>query len=75
MQKIIHGILYDTDKAEKIYFDDKTDRTLYRGENGRFFTFFLNGAISPRTEEAVKDYLGEKDVNKYIELFGEVEDA
>lgn len=75
MQKVIDNLLYDTDKAEIIYFDDKTDRTLYKGENGHFFMFYLNGAIVPKTDDAVKDYLGQRDVEKYTELFGEVEDA
>lgn len=75
MKKIVDGLLYDTDKAELIYFDDVKDRTLYRAENGHFFTFYRNGQIIPRTDEAVKAYLGQRDVNKYIELFGNVEGA
>jgi len=75
MKRIVNGLLYDTDKAELIYFDDKKDRYLYRAENGHFFTFFRTGQIIPRTENAVRDYLGQRNVKKYIEIFGEVEDA
>ena len=75
MQKIIDGLLYDTDKAELLYYEEKTDRWLYKGENGHYFMYFLNGVISPKSEEFVKDYLGQRDIDKYIELFGEVDDA
>ena len=36
---------------------------------------FRNGEIVPRTEESAKEYLGEKDVEKYIEVWGKPEDA
>lgn len=75
MKKIINGLLYDTDKSELIYTDLDTKRRLFRTENNRFFIAYLNGEIVPKTEEQAKDYLGEHDIDKYIEIFGEPQEA
>ena len=58
-----------------IHEDKLTERTLYMTNNGNFFMLFRNGEIVPRTEESAKEYLGEKDVEKYIEVWGKPEDA
>jgi len=75
MRKIIDGKLYDTDTAELVYFDLNTKRGLYRTVNGAFFTLYPNGEITARAEKYAKQYLGERDVDKYIEIFGNVEEA
>lgn len=36
---------------------------------------YSNGEIIPKNEDSVKYYLGTYDVKKYIELFGEPEEA
>lgn len=75
MKKIVDGLLYDTDKSELIYTDVANKRRLFKTENNRFFIVYNNGEIVPKTEQNAKDYLGERDIDKYIELFGEVENA
>lgn len=75
MKKIINGLLYNTQTAEMIYVDEATNRKYYKTEKGNYFLFYPNGEMVPKTEEDVKEYLGTKDVKKYIELFGKVEEA
>ena len=73
MKRIYKGILYDTDASELIHFDAAAKRKLYKTENGNFFVLYNNSEIYPKTEESTKEYLGEKDVDKYIELWGNPE--
>lgn len=75
MKKIVKGLLYDTDTAELIYFEESTKRKLYRTPKGRFFIAYPNGVITPKTDEETMAYLGERDAEKYIEVFGVVEEA
>ena len=75
MRAIVDGLLYDTDKSELVHIDSITKRRLYRTPGGCFFSMYPNGEIVPKTVENTKVYLGEKNVEKYIELFGEVEEA
>ena len=75
MKKVIKGLLYDTDTATMVYFEENTKRRLYRTPKGNFFIMYPNGIITPKTEEETKSYLGEKDVDAYIEIFGEPEEA
>lgn len=75
MQKIVNGLLYDTKTAEIVYVEEDTKRMLYKTPNNNFFMFYPNGEIIPKTEESAKDYLGKKNVPKYIELFGEPQEA
>ena len=75
MQRVIDGLLYDTATAEIIYIEEDTKRILYQTPNGNFFTLYANGEIIPKTEESTKDYLGKHNVDMYIKLFGEPEDA
>ena len=75
MQRIIGGLLYDTDIATKIHVEKETMKILYRTANGKFFTAYPNGEIVVKTEESVKDYLGKYNIDKYIELFGEPQEA
>ena len=75
MQRVIDGLLYDTETAEIIHVEENTKRRLYMTQNRNFFMFYPIGEIVPKTEESTKDYLGKYNVPKYIELFGEPQEA
>lgn len=75
MQRVIDGLLYDTDTAEIIHVEENTKRRLYMTPNRNFFMFYPIGEIVPKTEQSTKDYLGKYNVPKYIELFGEPQEA
>lgn len=89
-RKIINGKLYDTSKAERICdlilghedipnYDlpirslGGQDVIIYRGISKWFIEYFR--LIEPVEEDWVKYILGKYDIDKYIELFGEVEEA
>lgn len=71
MQRVINGLLYDTKTATVIHIEEDTRRMLYQTPNNNFFMLYSNGEITPKTEDATKEYLGKHNVEKYIELFGE----
>lgn len=88
VRKIINGKLYDTSKAQKICHILISHRDIpeYKlivcnlcGEEVDIYIgsteFFLeySGVIQPVTEEWGKEVLGKRNVDKYIELFGEPE--
>lgn len=75
MQRIVNGLLYDTKTSTVIHREEDTKRTLYQTPNGNYFMFYPVGEIVPKTEQSTKDYLGKYNVAKYIELFGEPEEA
>ena len=75
MQRVIDDLLYDTDTAMIIHMEERPKRVLYQTSNGNFFMFYATGEIVPKTEESTKDYLGKYNVEKYIELFGQPEEA
>jgi hypothetical protein len=75
MKKIIHGYLYDTDTATIIYEDKPKRRTYYMTENRHYFVVYRTKEFGVKTEEDIKELLGNNDVDKYIELFGDVEEA
>lgn len=75
MKKIINGLLYDTEVSTIIYTEQINNRIWYKTNKNNYFVFYRTGAIIPKTEEEVKDFLGKNDVDKYIELFGEVDNA
>lgn len=75
MQRVIDGLLYNTDTADVIHVEENTKRRLYMTSNRNFFMFYPTGEIVPKTEESTKDYLGKYNVPKYIELFGEPQEA
>ena len=75
MQRVINNLLYDTDTATVIHQEEDTKRVLYQTPNKNYFMFYPNGEIVPKTEESTKDYLGKHNVPKYIELFGEPQEA
>lgn len=75
MRRIVDNKMYDTDTATLLYYDADTKRCFYQTQNGTFFTLYPNGEIVPRAEKYAKQYLGERDVDMYIEIFGNVEEA
>lgn len=75
MQRIVNDYLYDTDTATVVHVEEDTNRILYITPNGNFFMFYPNGEILPKAEESTKDYLGKRNVEKYIEIFGEPKEA
>lgn len=75
MKKIVNGLLYDTDTSELIYHDEINRRRWYKTKNENYFVLYANGEIGPKTEDAVRDHLGKNNVEKYIELFGEPQEA
>lgn len=75
MRRIINGKMYDTDKATLIYTDPQTKRKYYMTAKGAFFVVYTTGVLEPVSDEYMMQLLGEKDPDKYIEIFGEVEEA
>lgn len=88
IRKIIDGKLYDTSKAEKICTvvvpEDEIPEckfpfwtlggqkvTIYKGNTEFFITYSCY--LQPVDEEWVRNWIGKKDIDKYIELFGEPE--
>lgn len=75
MQQIINDKLYDTDTAELIYSykDPLKERNYYRSKMGAFFVHYIGiGKMELVDEQVIKDILAERDVNKYIDIFGKV---
>lgn len=70
MKQIIDNVLYDTDTANQIYFDEAKRRRWFRTNNGHYFIAFPNGEISVIEEAVAKDFLGKNDIDKYIEIWG-----
>lgn len=75
MVKIINDLMYDTDDSELIYEDRFNKRLYYRTFKGNFFVVYNNGELLPTSEDTIKKILGQNDVEKYIELFGEPQEA
>lgn len=73
MKKIVKGVLYDTDTSTQLYQEELTGRSLWKTQDGNFFMVYKNGEIVPKSEDSTKAYLGEKDVDLYIEIFGNPE--
>lgn len=89
-RRIIDGKLYGTSRAKnicdlilsredipnfglQIYVLGGQKVTIYRGVSEWFIEYSY--IIEPVTEDWVRKILGEHNVEKYIELFGEVEEA
>ena len=64
MRAIINGLLYDTEKAEIVWKSDSFYLDLYKTKNNRLVD-----------ENKIKEFFGIRYPDKYIELFGEVEEA
>lgn len=75
MKQIINDLLYDTEKSTLIYTEKDTKRRLFQTPNNHFFMCYISGEIVPKSESETKDYLGERDIDKYIEIFGEPKEA
>lgn len=75
MQRVIDGLLFDTETAELLYVEEDKNRRLYKTPHGHFFTLYPTGEIREKSEQATKEYLGLYDVEKYIEVFGEPKEA
>lgn len=75
MQRVVNGLLYDTEAATVAHIEQDTKRVLYHTHNNNFFMYYPTGEIVPKTVESAKDYLGKYNVPKYIELFGEPKEA
>lgn len=75
MQRVIDGLFYDTEKAEILHIEEGKNRVLYMTPNRNFFMVYPTGEFVVKTEESVKIYLGTYDVDKYIEVFGQPEEA
>ncbi len=75
MKKIINNLLYDTDVSELIYHDEIKNRRWYKTPNSNYFVCYGTGEITPKTEESVREFLGQFEVDKYIALFGEPKEA
>ena len=75
MQRVVNGLLYDTANAEIVHMEEDTKRILYHTSNDNFFMFYPTGEIVPKTKQSAMDYLGKCNVEKYIELFGQPEEA
>ena len=71
MQRVIKGVLYDTDNSVLIYFDENKGRRYYMTPRSHFFVMFATGEIQVVSIDAMKDILGTYDIEKYIEIFGE----
>ena len=77
MKAIINGLMYDTEKA-KIIFNPDEYHTLYMTEKGNLFMAYHQleeKAISCADNEKLKKFLAENAPEKYVEIFGEVEEA
>lgn len=75
MKKIIDGKRYDTETATLIYTEYiiMKRRDYYRTKKGTFFCHYVSvGEIQLIPETEMMDILASKDVDKYIELFGDV---
>lgn len=78
MKAIINGLLYDTEKAEVVCEDSIGFFTVYKTKNNRvFIENKLTEKFSTITTDMnkIKEILGSNFPDKYIELFGEVEEA
>ena len=75
MKKVINGLLYNTDTSTLIYEDGNKRRKYYMTKSGKFFVVYRTGEFAVKSEDEIKDLLGTYDYDKYVELFGEPEEA
>lgn len=75
MKKVINGKVYDTEKSEVIYIDSNKRRTYYITKKRAFFVLYKTGEIAVKTEDEIRELLGTYDYDKYVEIFGEPEEA
>ena len=78
MRQIIDGKIYDTNKATLVYADNDfwKPRMYYRTSKGTYFCWYKRiDKLDIVSEDMIKSVLAEYDVDKYIELFGAVEEG
>jgi len=76
MKAIINGKLYDTEKSEKICNVKFTGHSIWRTTKGTLFLFNdICMQISNVNQDAIKDLLGKESPEKYIELYGGIDEA
>jgi hypothetical protein len=75
MRRIIDGLLYDTDTAERLCTEPNTEVSLYRTKNGRYFTAQADGILVMNEREARSFVEHAASVDRYIAIFGSVEEG
>ncbi len=80
MRKIVNGKVYDTETATLVYSGVfgalNVRRDYYVTKKGTYFChYFSVGKIEVCSEDFIASILAERDVDKYIELFGAVEEG
>lgn len=80
MKKVIGGKVYDTETAELVYSGYfgtlRQRRDYYKTKKGTFFVHYVTvNKIELVSEEFMMELLAEYDVDKYIELFGAIEEG
>lgn len=77
MKTIYKNKLYDTEKSENIC--NFRGRSVYKTKNGTLFMIYENYEMRQKifsiSQPEIRDFIGEHFPDKYIELFGEVEEA
>ena len=79
MKQIIDGKMYDTDKMEKLYSADFPGPDFWRSKSGKIirkgYRALDSDYLQIVTEDYFKECLATTNPEKYIELFGEVEEG
>ena len=83
MKAIIDNKLYDTDKAEMTYEYTEAESCaanikIYKTSKDNYFqeiSVFASNTLNTLSVDQVKEVLSKRAPDKYIELFGEVEEA
>lgn len=71
MKKIVNGLLYDTDKSQKIM--EAYLHSVYKSPNGRLFVIHdILNEITCTDQNLIKKFIGEYNADLYQQLFGEV---
>ena len=77
--EITRRLLFDTEKATKICdvvnAFGYTVQTLYLSPGGWIFAENNDGKLEVLDQKTAKDYIGENFPDRYMELFGKVEEA
>ena len=62
--------MYDTDVNVLLYTDTDKNRRYYMTTRQHFYVVFGNGDMKVVTADFMRKFLGERDIAKYIEVFG-----
>lgn len=77
MKYIVNGILYDMNKSERIWIMDN-ESCLYRTKKGNWFIYHIGCKmpVEPIDKKRAMDIVEYQcSAERYIEVFGEVEEA